>query len=92
MMPAGRSNQLCLGLSPQPYGREPSQRERLDILGTLDLRQALGAAHGYDVDAVLAASAEFRRVVIPPSPAWMSRGEALHIVRALVATQPEGED
>lgn len=72
------------GLAPGPA----FPRQRLldhaavcEVIGSDTERERL--ADGYDVDAVLAASAEFRRTVGGLSWKWMTRGEALHIVRAL---------
>lgn len=56
--------------------------------GTDNERRALCVAHGYDIDAVLAASAEFRAALGGVPPRYMSRGEALHIARALAAVRP----
>lgn len=76
-------------LSSRPSGSRSilSRDEVQDVIGTDDERrdaEIACRADGYDVDAVLSASAEFRTAVIPPY-GRMSRGEALHIVRALRA-------
>lgn len=74
------------GVSWDAYGVQ-------DTIGTPDQCLAFDLAHGYDIDAVLAASAEFRRSVPGGAPfAWMSRGEAQHIVRALMATDAIASD
>lgn len=76
------------GLAPPPWDtRGLSRRELDERLGTLDERRAVD---GYDVDAVLAASAEFRRTM-PGAGAFktMCRGEAIHIVQALRAVAPD---
>ena len=77
------------GLAPAPLDGVCWDRfAQQDMIGTHQERQALSAAHGYEVDAVLAASAEFRRALGGVPPRWMSRGEALHIARALAAVAP----
>ena len=76
-------------LSARPSGNRSIllRGEVEDVIGADDERrdaEIACRADGYDVDVVLGASAEFRTAVIPPY-GRMSRGEALHIVRALRA-------
>lgn len=77
------------GLAPNPFPRQHPTREQFeDAIGTPEQRIEFAVAHGYEVDAVLAASNEFRRLV-PGAGAfrWMTRGEAIHIARALGAVR-----
>lgn len=77
------------GLVPAPLdGLSWNRFAVQDAIGTEPERQHLSEAHGYEIDAVLAASAEFRRAVGGAPFRWMSRGEALHIARALAAVAP----
>ena len=78
------------GLTPREIdGTCWDTRAKAEIIGTLDDRRAFDqpATQGYDIDAVLAASAEFRRAVGGVPSKWMSRGEAQHIVRAILAVR-----
>jgi hypothetical protein len=81
------------GLAPTPlFPSEPSRGVVDGMIGTREEREQLCHAHGYEIDAVLAASAEFRRAVGGAPFRWMTRGEALHIARALVAVGPAARD
>lgn len=82
------------GLAPMPLdGRDLTEVQVREIIGSRSERLAFDDrhAHGYDVDAVLAASTEFRRCVGGVPGQVMSRGEAQHIVRALIATGAPGD-
>lgn len=71
------------GLHAPPWPRGGPDRRATDAaLGTLGERQNFG--HGYDVDVVVGASYEFRRTVCAHSTV-VGRGEAQHILRALLA-------
>lgn len=87
----GMSRDSQSGLAPARFPVSlPSRREVDETLGTTEEIIGFDRAHGYDVDAVLAASAEFRRTV-PGAGAFpfMSRGEATHIAQALRAVAPD---
>jgi hypothetical protein len=78
------------GLAPAPLDGLCWDRFAVqEIIGTDDERRELCSVHGIEIDAVLAASAEFRRAVGGVPSRWMSRGEALHIARALAAVREQ---
>lgn len=83
---AGERRDPATGLAPAPLdGISWDRWAQQQSIGTLAERRALDEVHGYEIDTVLAASAEFRRSVGGVPPRWMSRGEALHIARAIAA-------
>ncbi len=73
------------GLAPSPYGPDLDRPD--EVAAVIGTREERLAADGYDVDAVLAASQEFRSKIGRGGFPWMCRGEALHIAQALRAVK-----
>ncbi len=66
-----------------------SRMEIEAIIGGPRERKVYDEAHGYEIDAIITASREFRATVAPTQA--MSRGEAQHIARYLAAVR-SGEE